>query len=107
MSRSTPTSQTKQYLSSQNVSFYISLTRMHPIHSIKELSIFLSLFCQKNCRYELIFKYYQNFRCLFLFEKRAALNLTTNLFPTTKLIQTQDSPTRKLAVFSYTMKQYP
>ena len=47
-------------------------------------------------------------RCPFLIEKGAALNyihesldkkFTTNLFPTTKLIQNQDSTTRKSAVF--------
>ena len=51
-------------------------------------------------------------RCLFLFEKGAALNqvyefeaksldkkFTWNLFPTTKLVQNQDSTTRKSAVY--------
>ena len=102
-----------QFLSSQNVSFSISLTSMRPFHSIEQIIIFFHIFIlQKNCKHELIFKRLpkaflnvsfreRNSFKVYKFEAKS-LNkkFTSNLFLTTKLNQNQDSATRKSAVCS-------
>ena len=48
-----------QFVSSQNISFYISLTFMRPIQSIEKNYLFFFIYIfilQKNCRCNLIFK---------------------------------------------------
>ena len=87
---------------------------MHPIHSIEKsvLFLYISLFCKRFVNK--ILKHRQNLRCLYLFEKGAVwikfMNLKVSLkirsFPSTKMIQNQESPTRKSVVFSYTMIRY-
>ena len=100
-----------QFLSSQNVPFYISLTNMYPIHSIEKK--FISLFCKRIVGVNCFFKTLPQGSLPVFIEKGTALNLIfeliakfldkkfpTNLFPTMKLIQNQDSHTKKSAVFS-------
>ena len=79
-----------------------------PIHFIEKNIFLLIFYFQRIVCMDLLLKQCQIIRCPFLIEKGAVLNyiyesldekFTTNLFPTTKLIQNQDSLSRKSAVF--------